>query len=378
MKRSSNLFWGITLILVSAALLADQLGIINFANISTNIWVFVFAGAAVLFLLSYFLNGLKKWGWLFPAFISAALSLTIWMTTRQVEGTVLGTPILVAIALPFYIGYIINHKDWGLLIPAWILTINAAATLTSGWVAGRFISALFLFAAALPFLVVFLTNHARRWALIPMWILFVLGLVTLISGYMDGNLISALFLYSVALPFLGVYLLDCKRRWALIPAAIIAFFGIIPLLSFLIEGEVLSALLMFLMALPFFVVFFRWKDQWWAFLPAGIFSTLGIVAFLEMLVLGNQPEYEGILTGVLLLGLGLTFAFLWLQCNTRPTEWALYPAIGLLTAAVLAFILGKNFQSYWAVVLLAVGILLIVASLLPRKKQPPKTPADLD
>jgi peptidoglycan/LPS O-acetylase OafA/YrhL len=77
MKRPASLFWGIALILLSAALLADRLGYIDFAKISDNAWVFITGGAAILFLLSYFLNGVKRWGWLFPAFGFAALSLTV-------------------------------------------------------------------------------------------------------------------------------------------------------------------------------------------------------------------------------------------------------------------------------------------------------------
>jgi hypothetical protein len=118
MKKTASLFWGIALILLSIALLADRLGYINFEKISDNTWVFIFGGAAILFLLSYFLNGVRQWGWLFPALISAALSLTIWLATNNIEGSFLGAPILTAVTLPFYVGFAINRRNWGLLIPA--------------------------------------------------------------------------------------------------------------------------------------------------------------------------------------------------------------------------------------------------------------------
>ena len=376
MKRTASLFWGIALILLSAALLADRLGYIDFEKISNNAWVFIFAGAAILFLLSYFLNGVKQWGWLFPAFISAALSLTIGLTTRNIEGSFLGAPILAAIALPFYIGFAVNRRNWGLLIPAWVLTILTIITLGADRVEGTLIGTLFLLSAALPFLIVFLRNRTRRWALIPAWVLFILGMITLLSEHVDGNLIGALSMYSVALPFLVVYLMDRTRRWALIPAIITAFLGTVPLLSSFIGGDVMGAVMMFLFALPFFVVTFRWKEQWWALIPAGIFTSLGIVVVLGMLVPKNQPVFEGILTGILLLGFGLTFGLLWLQRKTRPTDWARFPAIGLLAASLLAFILNRNFQNYWAVILLVVGILLIVTSLLPKKPKDPTPPAN--
>jgi len=374
MKRTASLFWGIALILLSAALLADRLGYIAFNKISDNAWVFVFGGAAILFLLSYFLNGVKHWGWLFPAFISAALSLTIGLATRNIEGSFLGAPILAAVALPLYVGFAINRRNWGLLIPAWVLTVITVITLMADRVDGTLIGALFLLSAALPFLLVFLANRTRRWALIPAWVLFILGLITLLSDHVSGNLIGALFMYSVALPFLVVYLIDRTRRWALIPAAVIALIGTFPLLNLLIGGDVMGAVVMFLFALPFFFAYFRWKEGWWALIPAGIFASIGLVVVISMFVPDNQDLWSGILTGILLLGFSVTFGLLWLRRASQPTDWAIYPAIGLLVASLLAFVLGRNFQNYWAIILLVIGILLIVTSLLPKKPKEPTPP----
>lgn len=376
MRKTASLFWGIALILLSAVLLADRLGYIDFSNISTNAWVFIFGGAAILFLLSYFLNGLSHWGWLFPTFIFAALSLTIWLVTRDITGAFLGAPILAAIALPFFVGFALQPRNWGLLIPAWIMMILTIITLLADQVMGSLIGALFLLSAALPFLIVFLANRTRRWALIPTWVLFILGLVALLSDRVNGNLIGALFLYSIALPFLVVYLLDHSHRWALIPAAVLGILGTFPLLSMILTGDIAGAVGMFLFALPFFVVYFRWKEAWWALIPAGIFASIGVVVVCSMFVPQNNDLWSGILTGILLLGMGLTFGFLWLRRGTLPTDWAKYPALALLVASLLAFILGKNFQDYWAIVLLAVGILLIVTGLLPKKNKEPTPPAN--
>lgn len=131
---------------------------------------------------------------------------------------------------------------------------------------------------------------------------------------------------------------------------------------------------MFLFALPFFIVFFRWKDAWWALIPAGIFTTIGLVVVVSMFVPQDQEVWNGILTGTVLLGMGLTFGLLWLRRGTWPTDWTKYPAVGLLAAALLAFVLGRNVQDYWAVVLLGVGILLVVTGLLPKKTKGPDEP----
>jgi len=238
MKRNiSSIFWGLLFILGGAALLADRMGWINFQLISTNTWVYIFAALSLVFLLGYFLNGLRQWGWLFPALIFAALSLTIWMTDHGLTKSYVGTPILLSIAIPFYVGFAFNRKAWGLLIPAWVLTVLAFITLTADLVNGSLIGAVFLFAIAVPFLVVYLLNHSRWWALIPAWVLFILGTITLLSEHVDGNLIGALFLFAVALPFLLVYLTNRTRRWALIPAAATALVGTIALFASIIGGD---------------------------------------------------------------------------------------------------------------------------------------------
>ena len=116
MKRNvSSIFWGLLFILAGAAFLANQMGWVNFSLASTDTWFYIFAGLSLLFFLSYFVNGLNKWGWLFPAFIFAAISLIIWMTDRGMEGSYVGMPILLAIGVPFYIGFAFNRKTWGLL-----------------------------------------------------------------------------------------------------------------------------------------------------------------------------------------------------------------------------------------------------------------------
>jgi hypothetical protein len=359
--------------LFAAALLADRLGYIDFSTISTNAWVYIFGGAAVLFLLGYFLNGVTHWGWLFPIFIFAALSLTIWLVTRNFSGAFVGAPILAAIALPFYVGFAIR-RHWVLLIPAWIMTILTLITLLADQVNGTLIGASFLLSVALPFLIVFLANRSRRWALIPAWVLFILGLITLFADRVNGNLIGALFMYAVALPFLVIYLIDHSRRWAIIPAAVMAILGTFPLLSMLLSGDLSGAVGMFLFSLPFFVVYLRWKEGWWALIPAGIFASIGVVVVCSMIVPENQDFWSGILAGILLLGMGITFGLLWLRRSTQPTDWAKYPALALLVASLLAFVLGRNFQDYWAIVLLAVGILLIVTGLLPKKPKEPTPP----
>jgi hypothetical protein len=367
--KVSSIFWGILFILGGMVLLADRLGWVDFSQFSSNTWVYVFVAAGVVFLLGYFLSGFKSWGLLFPALILAAIGVTLWMSDQGMTGSFLGMPILIAIAIPFFVGFLLDRKAWPLLIPAWVMTVVAFVTLFAESANGTLVGAMVQYAIATPFLVVFLLNRKHWWALIPAWAMFLFGTVTLLSEHVNGNLIGALVLYGIALPFLVVYLNNRSFRWALIPAAALGFVGTIPLLDTVVGGDWMGVAVMLLFAAVFLFVYFRWNFNWWAIIPGGIFLSIAVTVFLGILLPENNPIVEGILTGVLLLGFGLTFGALWLLREKHTTAWARYPAIGLLVAAVLAFIFGSNSNLFWAIALLAAGAVLVVYSLLQRKPQ---------
>ena len=76
----------------------------------------------------------------------------------------------------------------------------------------------------------------------------------------------------------------------------------------------------------------------------------------------------GVYTGLLFLGFAVTFTIL-LQVHTdRSKEWARYPAIGFVTAAILAFFMGENFGLFLPeIALLIVGIAMLSAVLLKER-----------
>jgi len=241
---------------------------------------------------------------------------------------------------------------------------------------GSWIGSPILLAVALPFLVAYLLDRREhRWALIPAWILLVLASIVAFAEVLPGEFIGALVLFSIGLPFLVVYLADRSRRWALLPAAVLFILGIIPLAAGifssikLFQGVNPGLVPMVLFALPFFIVYFRWKSQWWALIPAGIFASIALVVGLTPLFpAGAQDGQNPVLTGVLLLGFGLTFGLLWLRRASQPTDWAKLPAAGLLAAGILSIVLGEYFLTYWPAALIVVGIVLIAASLVRTKQ----------
>jgi hypothetical protein len=218
------------------------------------------SGAALAFIITYFLDGTKKWGWLLPAFICAGLAIDL---SSELNHTFLshpnGVPIMVGVALWFFIGYLIDRTRWGLLIPAYILIIAAIETTVN---------------------------------------------TLIVPSIMHGE---------NNMPFLLAYSS--------------------------------GAGIMLLLALPFFVVYFVSKKSWWALILAGSLTSIGLMILLQFLIPDKQNTHVGIFSGVLLLGLAITFGILWLRRKTQPTYWAKYPAAGLLVLAILAFIIGNGWNT---------------------------------
>jgi len=249
--------WGIVFILAGFAVLS---GIINFSKLSAETWVLIETCTALAFVITYFLDGIKKWGWLLPAFIFAGMAIDL---SSELFHTFFsqpnGVPIIVGIALWFFVGFLIDHKRWWLLLPAYGLVIAAVETAIQ--------------------------------TMITPAVLYGEGNSTLLLAYTSG------------------------------------------------------AGIMLLLALPFFVVYFVSKKSWWALIPAGSLISIGLVIALQFLTPGKQSALIGIFSGLLFLGLSITFAILWLRRSTQPTDWAKYPAAGFLLLAVVAFILGNGWNT---------------------------------
>lgn len=313
-SRNINFVWGAALVIAGMLFLAQNFGLIT--NPPPIFWISVLFGISLVFFISYFVSGVHQWWWLLPAMGTAGVAVTLILTQAGVRNSVVGSPILLGIGLPFMAAFLVDRRQ--------------------NW-----------------------------WALIPAWVLAVLAVVTAVAEVVPGEVIGSVVLFAISLPFWVVFLTDRSRWWALIPGGIMLVIGFIPLLTLIASGEIIGTLIMFLFAIPFLVVAITWPKGWWALIPAGIFATIGVVTLLA-----TNPDIEaqgGVIVGVLFLGWALTFFVLWLRRAIAPTGWARYPAFALLIAGLAAFAIGTSGMNFlWPLMIIGIGAVLLYNALVKK------------
>ena len=102
------IFWGVVFLLAGVGLLT---GYIDFQEIPDQTMFIVEIVASAAFVVTYFLAGTKKWGWLLPAFVLAGMAVDF---STELYHTFLsqtnGVPIMIGIAMWFLIGFLIDRR----------------------------------------------------------------------------------------------------------------------------------------------------------------------------------------------------------------------------------------------------------------------------
>lgn len=369
-----NLIWGAALILVGAFLLLVNVDLLP--DFSGNYWAIAFGLVGLLFLAGYLASGVRNWWFAFPAAGALAIAVTIWLAESGTRGEIVGGLFMVMASSPFWIAFLVSpRKNWWALIPGWSALALGGVILLSPTVRGETIGTLIMFSIALPFLVVFLVNRSHWWALIPAYVMTAIGLIILMSMTVRGEFIGAFVMFSIAFPFAIVFFVNRENWWALIPAGIMSGIGLIVLSVGLLNDDVLGGLVLFIIALPFYIVFILKRDNWWALIPAGVLTSVGLAASMSAMGFEGKTE-ERLIGGVLFAGMALTFAVLWLFQRDPETDWAKYPAVVLVLAAVTVGLFGVSTELVWPMGLIAFGIWLFLRGRRPGE-MPEKRPEDV-
>jgi hypothetical protein len=312
--NKSGLFWGLLLIIGGGVALAQQFGYLN--QLPDSAWMWVFALISLVGLVSYITSGFKEWGWLFPAGVFGGLAFIVGFAVLGYDNPAMASPLFFGLLIPFAAAYLTDRsKNWWALIPGGIMLFLAMVTLLVDNVGGEWIGSLFLFLIALSFLIVYFGNRTRTWALL---VAYILGVLALAPAMASGGGDTA------------------------------AYFG---------------AVFLFAIALPFFVVYFRSPENWWAIIPAGVMTTLTIITALAIAGWIRNAEQGGYANAILLGGIAITFAIVWLH-NAK--EWAKGVTIILAALAVASIFFAAYTEIFWPVAIIFAGGYLLYTAMRPK------------
>lgn len=190
-SRKQGFVWGGLLILFGAVGLIEV-----YTDLTAWAWVAILAAAA-LGIFGVYLTERSDWGLLVPAYVMGAIAALVALIELDVlRDDFIATFVLTVIALPFLVGFLRNRKQWGLLIPAYVLLAVGVMVglLERGLLNDLLVPAYVMFAIAVPFFVVYGRNPQQWWALIPGGIMAVIGLSFLIAEAMIGYAVPAVLI----------------------------------------------------------------------------------------------------------------------------------------------------------------------------------------
>jgi hypothetical protein len=138
------------------------------------------------------------------AYVCGALAIFLFLVTQfDLAGNIVPTIVMAAIATPFIIAWTQNRRQWGLLVPAYVMLAIIPIFYLED--VGNLVPAYVMFAIAMPFVVGAL--YTRKWALlIPGGIMGVLGLF-LLADAMESFATIMTLLIPLILIAAGVLLL---------------------------------------------------------------------------------------------------------------------------------------------------------------------------
>jgi hypothetical protein len=175
----------------------------------TFIATFVLSAVAVPFLVVY-LRHRKQWWALIPAYVLLSVALMVGLIgIRLLRNEAIATYVLWSIGLPFLAVYVANRKNWWALIPAYVMgSLGLMIGLIGiGLLRNFLVPAYIMYVIAIPFFVVYARDQKQWWALIPAGIMTAIGSSFLIASAASSMLVPAILILAgiwlVASQFFG-------------------------------------------------------------------------------------------------------------------------------------------------------------------------------
>ena len=176
-KRSGLVLGGLLIVFGVLALVETV------TDLSAWIWVAVLVIGGLGVYAVYATDRTEKWLLIISYAMLAVAGLVTLLTLELLKDAFVATYVLLAIALPFFVAFLFNRTNWGLLIPAYVLlVVSVFVPLTDlGVLNDSLVVTYIMFAIAIPFFVVFLRDRKNWWGLIPAGILSIIGVGFLIA-----------------------------------------------------------------------------------------------------------------------------------------------------------------------------------------------------
>jgi len=174
----------------------------------TFIAIYVLVAIALPFLVVYLRNRERRWA-LIPTYILLAIGAMLLLTEWYIlPDAFVATFVLTAIGLPFLVGFLRDRTNWGALIHAYVLLVVGIMIplLDYNLLTDLWIPAYIMFAIAIPFFVVYLSDPKEWWPLIPGGIMAVIGIAFILSSG------ATRYLAAIVLIVVGVLILARQFR----------------------------------------------------------------------------------------------------------------------------------------------------------------------
>ena len=177
-SKKSGLVWGGLLIVFGVLALLETV-----TNLNAWVWVAVLTTGGLVGFSVYAMDRTEKWLLIISYAMLAVAGLLTFLTLGVLVDSYVATYVLLAIAFPFLVAFLLNRTNWGLLIPFYVLLVIGIMVplLELGVLNDTLIATYVLLAIALPFFIVYIRNTKNWWALIPGGILAVIGIAFLIA-----------------------------------------------------------------------------------------------------------------------------------------------------------------------------------------------------